>query len=52
MKDLLLRFIESLLRVGSDGVWISSTVCYTADRVDWICVRLLLARGENINEIN
>ena len=39
--------IESLLRVGSDGVWITSTVCCTADRVDWICVRLLLARGKN-----
>ena len=43
---LHLRFIESLLRVGSDGVCITSTVCYTADRVDWICVRLLLARGK------
>ena len=45
-RVLHLRFIESLLRVGSDGVWITSTVCSTADRVDWICVRLLLARGK------
>ena len=44
-RVLHLWFIESLLRVGSDGVWITSTVCYAAGRVDWICVRLLLARG-------
>ena len=34
------------LRVGSDGVWITSAVCYTAGPVDWICVRLPLARGK------
>ena len=33
------------LRVGSDGVWISSALCYTAGCVDSICVRLPLARG-------
>ena len=40
------------LRVGSDGVWISSTVCYTAGCVDSSCVRLPLARGKTKKSIN
>ena len=45
-RVLHLRFIGSVLRVGSDGVWVTSAICCTACRVDWICVRLPLVRGK------
>ena len=32
----------------SDGAWITSTVCYTADRVDWICEAAACEREHHI----